>query len=244
MAASVGVSGFSTLLIWNYFRILEMLSISGPSQTRDVIDVTSHDSDDDYREFVAGIASGGEVSIEGNLIVGDENGQMAFYADLQVGTKRTAWVVMPMAVGASLLFEAIAKGFSPSAPHEDKIGVSATLQVTGKPTLYVAQSAGMTGLTGIEENLGAALTITPAIAAGTYEYACTVNTASTWVKLTVTAAGHIIKAQGITQTSGVQGDAIALNPAGEDTEIFILVYESPTVKSPRLYLLTVTRPAA
>ena len=241
MGSAVGA--YNSILVWNYNRILEMLSISGPLESCDTIDVTSHDSPDNYREFVAGPASGGEVSIEGNLIVGDELGQMKFYTDLQAGAKKTAWIVMPMAVGASLLFDAIAKSFSPSTPYEDKIGVSATLQVTGKPALYVTQSAGMSALSGIEQTgPDSPLSITPAVAPGTYAYACTVNTASTWVKLTVTAAGHIIKVQGVTQTSGVQGDGIALNPAGEDTEIFIMVYESPTVKSPRLYILTVTRP--
>lgn len=239
---SSGVSGFSSLLIWNYHRILEMLSISGPSQSMDPIDVTSHDSPEGYREFVAGILSGGEISIEGNLIVEDELGQQKFYADLQAGNKRDAWIVMPMGVGAALSFSALAKGFNPSAPYEDKIGVSMSLQVTGKPILLTTQSGGISGLTGIQQQGGAALTITPAIAAGTYKYACAVNTASTWVKLTVTAADHTIKVQGVTQTNGIQGDPIALNPAGEGTEIFIFVYEA--AKAPRLYVLTVTRPAA
>ena len=239
---SSAISGFGTLVIWNYHRILEMLSIGGPSESRDVIDVTSHDSANSYREFVAGLASGGDISIEGNLITTDTDGQVAFYTDLQAGAERAAWIVMPMDVGASMSFQALPKAFAPSHPHEGKIGISATLGVEGKPTLYTTQSTGISGLTGIEQNGETALSISPSIAAGTYEYTCTVNTASTWVKLTVTAASHTIKVQGATQTSGVQGDAITLNAAGEDTEIFIMVYE--TSKSPRLYVLTVTRPAA
>ena len=240
MTESAGIGGFGTLFIWDYNRVLEMTSISGPSESRDTINVTSHDSEGGYREFIAGVASGGEVSVEGNLIIEDELGQMKFYTDLQAGTKRPSWIVMPMAVGASLSFEAIAKSFSPSAPYEDKIGVSAALQITGKPLLYAVQSAGISALSGIEQQGGAALTITPTPAPGVYAYACTVNTASAWVKLTVTAAAHTIKVQGVTQTSGVQGGEIALNAAGEDTEIFIMAYE--TAKSPRLYVLTVTRP--
>lgn len=239
---TTAVSGFSTLLVWDYHRILEMTSISGPSESRDVIDVTSHDSPDNYREFIAGVASGGEVSIEGNLIIEDELGQIGFYNDLKTGNKRTAWIVMPMNVGASLCFEAIPTSFSASAPYEDKIGVSAALQVTGKPVLYTAQSAGIFGLSGIEQTGGAALVITPTVAAGTYAYTCTVDTDSTWIKLTVTAAGHTIKVQGVTQTSGSQGGEIALNGPGENTEIFIMVYEAN--KSPRLYLLNVIRPGA
>ncbi|MDP2363718.1 MAG: phage tail tube protein, partial [Ignavibacteria bacterium] len=203
MADAVAAHG--TVLLWNWHKILELTNITGPSESRETIDITSHDSTDRYKEFVAGVASGGEVSLEGNFIKGDINGQIKFHADIQSGTKRTGYIVMPMAVGGSLLFEAHAKGFAPAFPYEDKIGVSGSLEVTGKPTLLTVQSAGITGLTGIEQNIGAALSITPAIAAGTYAYICTVNTASTWVKLTVTAAGHTIYVQGVTQTSGVQG---------------------------------------
>lgn len=240
--ASSGVSGFSTLLLWNFHRVLEMANIGGPSEVRDVIDVTNHDSPDNYREFVAGPGSGGEVSVEGNLIVGDANGQIAFHTDVQGGTKREVWIVLPMAVGAAMKFDALAKGFSPSEPFEDKVGISGSLQITGKPLLYTTQSGGISDLTGIEENGAAALVITPSIAAGVYAYACTVNTASTWVKLTVTAAAHTVKVQGVTQTTGVQGEEIALGAAGTTTEIFIMVYE--TSKAPRLYVLTVTRTAA
>jgi len=233
------VSGFGTILIWNYNRLLEMTSISGPSQSRDTIDVSSHDSLDMFREYIAGPASGGEVSVEGNLIIEDELGQIGFYEDLQAGTKRKAWIVLPMDTGAAMTFDALPTSFSPSNPYEDKIGVSLAMQITGKPVLYTTQSAGITGLTGIEETGSAALTITPTIAAGTYRYACTVDPDSDWIKLTVTAAGTI-KVNGVMQTSGTQGAEISLNPAGETTDVFIMVFE--TSKSPRLYVLTVTRP--
>ena len=235
-----GVSAFSTLVIWNYHRVLEMQNIGGPSQTRDMVDVTSHDSPSAFREFVAGPVSGGEISIEGNFLKGDADGQIALHTDIQGGTKRTVWIVAPMAVGSGWTAEALAKGFSPSYPHEDKIGVSGSLQITGKPALYNTQSAGISALAGIEQTGGSALVITPTPAAGTYAYACTVNTASTWVKLTVTAATHTIKVQGETQTSGVQTGELALGAAGTTTEIFIMAYEA--AKSPRLYVLTVTRP--
>jgi predicted secreted protein len=242
MIMTNAISGFGTILVWNYNRLLEMTSISGPSQSRDTIDVTSHDSLDMYREFIAGPASGGEVSVEGNLIIEDELGQMNFYEDLQAGTKRSAWIVLPMATGAAMSFNAIPTNFSPSSPYEDKISASMAMQITGKPVLYTTQSAGMTNLTGIRQTGTAALTITPAVAPGTYKYTTSVDAASTWVKLTVTAAAHTIYVQGVAQTSGTQGGEIALNPAGETTDVFILVYQ--TAKSPRLYVLTVTRPVA
>lgn len=232
------VSAFGTVLVWNSTPLLELTSISGPSQSRDTIDVTSHNSTDKYREFIAGPVSGGDVSVEGNLIIEDELGQINFYEDLQAGTKRNAWIVLPD--GAAMAFEAIPTSFSPSSPYEDKISVSMAMQITGKPILYTTQSAGISTLSGIEETGSTALTITPTVFPVTYKYNCTVDSDSDWVKLAVTAVDHTIYVQGELQTSGTQGGNIALNPAGETTDIFIMVYEAN--KSPRLYVLSVTRP--
>lgn len=236
-----GVAALRTFLIWNYSKVLEILSISGPSQSRDTIELTSHDSPDKFREFVAGPISGGEVSIEGNLIVGDTLGQIALHTDMQDGTKRDCFIVLPMGVGAALSFEALAKGFESSYPNDGKIGLSGSLQVTGKPTLLTVQSAGMSALAGIEENgPDDALVITPVRAVGTYEYECTVNTNSTHVELTVTAVAHTVYINGELEATGVESGEIALGDAGTTTKILIIVYEAN--EAPRLYTLSVIRP--
>lgn len=232
----------STILVWNYRKLLELTGISGPAQSRDIIDVTNHDSANSFREFIVGPANGGEIGLEGNFIASDSAGQIAFHTDMQGGTSRTAWLIMPMSVGAAMTFSAFAKGFEPSFPYDDKLGVTGSLQTTGKPTLLTTQTTGISAMTGIEENAGAALSITPAVAAGTYAYTCTVNTASTWVKLTVTAASHTIYIQGTSVATGVQSGEIALGAAGTTTDVFIMAYEA--AKAPRVYILTVTRAAA
>lgn len=243
---SSGVSAHGTFLLWNWHKVLELSGLSGPSETRETIDITSHDSDDKYKEFIAGVGEGGEVSLEGNLITGDTNGQIAFHTDVQNGTKRTAYIVLPMTIGQASLFSAIAKGFTPDFPYDDKMSVSGSLQVTGKPTLLTTQSTGMSALTGHEYDgavEGSTLSISPAVAAGTYAYTCEVTDSDQdGVKLAVTAASHTIYVQGASQTSGVEGDTISLGDAGTDTDILIVVFE--TDKSPRLYTLTVTRPSA
>ncbi len=242
MTASAGTSAFGTFLFWNGAKVLELSNISGPSETRNTIDVTTHDSDDQYAEYIAGVADGGEVTIEGNLITSDSKGQIAFHTDIQGGTKRTGFIVLPMALGKAFTFSGIATGFSGSYPYDDKASVSGGLKISGKPTYLDTQSTGISALTGIEENETAALIITPTIAAGTYDYACTVNTASDWVKLTVTAATHTIYVNGTAQTTAEQGGEVAIGAAGTVTDITILVYEAS--KAPRVYTLTVTRPSA
>ena len=235
-------STFGTKLIWNYRELAELISISGPTQKVDTIEVTSHDSASAFKEFIAGMIGGGEITVEGNFIASDTYGQIVFNTDKQARNKRTIWIVMPMAVGAAWTAEAIATALEMSYPHDGKLGLSATLAITGKPTLTVTQTTGMSGLTGIEETDSTALEISPAIAVGTYAYTCTVDTASSYVKLTPVAASHTIYIQGTAVDTGVQSGEIALGAAGTDTVIFIMAYES--AKAPRLYRLTVTRPAA
>ena len=252
MAASAGVSAFSSILVWNYREVLEILGISGPSQARDMIELTSHDSDSGFREYVPNVIAGGEVTLDGNLIVGDTYGQVAFHTDVQGGTKRNAFIVMPMGVGSSLFFAAFAKGFEASFPYDSKIGVTGSLVVTGKPLLLTSQATGLTTpfRSGIKDggvSTGGALTIIPAGAATTYEYTCTVDADTTGVKLTITCTGQTPYIQGIANVSGVQTSAaIALGAAGTVTTIFILCYTTatPPGTSPRVYRLLVTRPAA
>lgn len=237
------VSAKGTVLIWDYLKILEMVNLQGLSESMDTIDVTSHDSADGFKEYIAGLGDGGELSLEGNFITGDALGQIAFHTDMQAGTTKACFLLAPMSVGAALSFNAIAKGFNPSFPYDSKIALSGSLKVSGKPTLLTTQTTGISALAGIEETDTDALSLNEAVAAGTYEYTCTLShTASSWVKLTVTAASHTIYVQGTSQTTGVQGGEITLGAAGTDTDIWILAYE--TSKSPRLYKLTVTRPAA
>lgn len=240
--ASLGVSAFGTVLLWNYCKVVELSNISGPNQSAATIDVTSHDSDDGYDEFVAGIRSGGEVSLEGNLISSDTNGQIAFHTDIQGGTKRTAYIVLPMAIGQAMTFSAMAKGFSCSYPYNDKLSLSGSVQISGKPTLLTTQSTGISALSGIEETDTTALSLNEAVAAGTYSYTCSVDTSSSWVKLTVTAASHSIYVNGTSQTTAEQGGEVALGAAGTTTNITIVVFESS--KSPRIYNLAVTRAAS
>ena len=155
-----------------------------------------------------------------------------------------------MAVGGSLFFAAFAKGFETSFPYEDKIGVSGSLAVTGKPLLLVTQATGISDLTGHLYDAaveGAALSITPAIAAGTYAYACAADVDSDGVKLIVTCAGQTPYVQGIEEETTVETPAvIPLGAAGTVTTIFILCYTiaTPPSTSPRLYRLLVTRAAA
>ena len=106
--------------------------------------------------------------------------------------------------------------------------------------MSITYSNNLSGLTGIEEEVGGALTLVPTFAGGTYEYAVTVNTASTYIKLTPAAASGVITVNGNTVSTGTETGEIPLGAAGSITTVTIKVKE--TDKIARNYTLTVMRP--
>jgi hypothetical protein len=55
-----------------FTEIANVTSISGPSISRNVYDVTAHDSTDSYMEFIGGLKDGGELSFDLNWDPGDQ----------------------------------------------------------------------------------------------------------------------------------------------------------------------------
>lgn len=138
-----GVAAKGTLFAWNSNDVAELSNISGPSESMDPIDLTSHDSSGSFKEFVAGLRDGGEISIEGNFIKGDADGQIAMHTDFQSGQAR-AWIIKhPAWVDTSAEYPQIAANglitaFEMTFPDDGKIGFTATIKVTGKPQLTLS----------------------------------------------------------------------------------------------------------
>lgn len=226
--------------------IAELTKIGGIELKRDLIDVTNFDSE--YREFILGFIDPGEVQIEGNFLAGDTSGQIALKSDLITGTAVAFVITFPTSITATWSFNGVVSSFKiGDMVTADKIPFSATIKVTGEPTLAITASTGAATITGVEENGGAALTFLPTYAIGTFTYTTTVNTASDWIKLTVTAASHTIyvsidDGDETLLTTGVQSGELTIGAAGTVTKVEIRVYES--AKTAKTYTIYVSRPAA
>ena len=132
-----GYAAFGAQLVWDSADILELTSLSGPTESAETIDMTSHDSSDTYREFIAGLRDGGELSFEGNFIPSDSTGQIAMHTDFQSGSTKTWSITFPSSLG-SMAGNGIVTAFELSYPAEGKISISGTIKVTGKPTLTIS----------------------------------------------------------------------------------------------------------
>jgi predicted secreted protein len=129
-------SSFGTKLKIAASVVAKLKSIGGINIKRGVTDVTTHDSADEYREFIAGLKDGGEVPMAGILVPTDTDGQNALQAALESGAVTAFVIEFPTAIGYSWSFNGIVTAFGTTqAELEGAVGMEATIKVSGKPTL-------------------------------------------------------------------------------------------------------------
>lgn len=172
----------------NTNSISEVTSIGGLELSSETIDVTTLDSDGGYRKFIGGFKDGGEVPIEGFFNPGDTTGQMAMYDAFESGVEQSFVILFPPELGASWVFKGVVTAFSTSAELEDAIPFSSTIKVSGKPTLTMAASAGLSALS----LTGAGGALAPAFANANGFYTFSGVTAAS-VTVTATAVAHSIQ---------------------------------------------------
>jgi predicted secreted protein len=121
-----------------YTTLAEVTGITPPAMARDTVDATHEESPGAWREFIAGLKDGGEVSMDLNFVPGG-TAAAALTAELDLdGSLATKNRQILFPDGSYFSFAAILTGFEPDAPIDDKMSASVTFKVTGKPTLVQA----------------------------------------------------------------------------------------------------------
>ena len=139
---SDAISGVGTIIqkwsisssVWS--AIAEVTNISGPGMTRDLIEVTSLDSTDGYREFIAGFRDGGNVVLSMNYT---RAGLDEFLADFESDVIQNYEIVLPD--GTSLEFEGFVQEFPLTIPTDSQITMETTIKVSGKVTVNSGQNS-------------------------------------------------------------------------------------------------------
>jgi len=116
--------------------IANVSDISGPSRSREAIEVTAHDSPNKYREFIKGLKDGGEVEITLNYDPGAAT-HAALDADFEEDDLRDYQVVILPgdADEHTWAFSGLITDLGDEYPIDDKMERSATFKISGKPTL-------------------------------------------------------------------------------------------------------------
>lgn len=94
----------------------------------EVIDVTNHDSPDNSREFIGGLLDGGEITMEGQYVFGDEGQD-----HLRDNIGATVAFVLSYSTGSKITGSGVVVTAGEGAPLEGAVPFNATIKVSGKP---------------------------------------------------------------------------------------------------------------
>ncbi len=108
----------------------EVLDISGPSLSRDVVETTHMGSTEKWREFIGGLKDGGEVSFEINFDPTD-SAISNLLTDLNTDTTNDYQVEWPD--GSQWTFSAFLRTFDIQAPMDDRMTANCSFKLNGKP---------------------------------------------------------------------------------------------------------------
>jgi len=145
---SDAVSGVGTLFRrWNtttgaWANIAEINTITGPSPSRDTIDVTSLDSTDGWREFIAGFKDGGTVVLAMNFTRAEYE---TMWDDFASDTLRDYEIVLPDDATTTMEFEGLVTDMPLTIPPDDKITIDVTIKISGVPTLNSGSASASPG---------------------------------------------------------------------------------------------------
>lgn len=114
-----------------FLELGEITGVTPPPMTRDIIDATHMASPNRFREFIAGLVDGGEMSMTMNFVAASASTTRLLA--MQTETEPSP-VEVEFPNGSVWSFNAYCTGFEPDAPVDDKMTASVTFKVTGAPT--------------------------------------------------------------------------------------------------------------
>lgn len=124
----------------SYTEIAEVLSISGPTLSRDQIDVTNQATTGGFREFIGGLGDPGELTFDISYVPtaathADATGLLSY---LSSGAKIGFLIAWPDGVPTKWEFDATVNGFEAGASVDEQLKASVTLRLSGLPDFSTA----------------------------------------------------------------------------------------------------------
>lgn len=116
----------------------EVTAITPPGWSRDTVDASHEQSPGAHREFIAGLADAGEVSMDINYVPGGAAAAALEAEKALTGSSAAINRRITFPDGSYMIFVGILTGFEPDAPIDDKMSASVTLKVSGVPTFVQA----------------------------------------------------------------------------------------------------------
>ena len=133
MAASAATSGFGATFAYEsapstYTSLAEVLSVTPPTISVETVDVTHMASDDGFREYIASLKDGGEVTVNMNYV----EASATLLTTLVLAGLETFKITFPGS--STYTFSGIPTAFAfDDVVIDDKVAMSLTIKVSGKP---------------------------------------------------------------------------------------------------------------
>ena len=129
---SDGTHGHGTTIgIATHTQVGNVISISGPDQTRDAIDISTMDSSNKWREFIPGMIDAGEVTFDVNYD-GSASGEANFLEAAITSTAATWTITFPDT--STWACSGFITSLGHAIPFDDKITQPVGIKFTGQPT--------------------------------------------------------------------------------------------------------------
>jgi predicted secreted protein len=125
---------------FTYETVANVTNISGPSRSRETLDVTAHDSPDGWMEFIGGLKDGGEISLDINYDPAEDTHDLD--DDFDDSEPRSYQIVLLPDTDDEYTWTltGVMTGLEDEFPYDGKMERSLTVKVSGKPVLAATGS--------------------------------------------------------------------------------------------------------
>lgn len=132
-------AGLGVKMMLDETAVAELSSVGGIAVTTETIDVSNHDTEGGFREFITSLKDAGEFTVEGNYVGGDA-GQQAIYTAAANNSIVDVTITFPKTgtetAGAKWACKCLVTSCTPvgDATIDSQLTFSATMKISGKPT--------------------------------------------------------------------------------------------------------------
>lgn len=121
----------------NYTTIAEVKTINGPDEQRAMVDVTSHSSSGQRREFINGLIDGGSLKFDAIWLPVDpsQNGSTGFYSVFNSGVRRNYKILLSNPQSTVVTLSGLAMSHSKVIPIDKEASFSGQVKITGTVTI-------------------------------------------------------------------------------------------------------------
>ncbi len=133
--ASDGVLGKGLTFKKGSTPIAQITEMGDFGESSTDVDVTSHDTSGNYKEYIAGLKEGGELPVTCVFSKADTSGQIQAITDCQNGTRSTYTISFAAGDGTAATWSALMhpKSYKIRSPITDVVKIAFVFKIDGQP---------------------------------------------------------------------------------------------------------------